>query len=57
MAYIPHTSQDIQVMLAAIGKKSLEELFEGIPADVRMKDDYGIPSKLSEPEVLHCLQA
>lgn len=57
MAYIPHTSQDIQEMLAAIGKKSLEELFEGIPADVRMKDDYGIPSKLSEPEVLHCLQA
>jgi len=56
MAYIPHTSQDIKEMLAAIGKKSLEELFQGIPEDVRLQGEYNLPSKLSEPEVLCCLQ-
>lgn len=56
MSYIPHTQQDIKEMLAAIGKNSLEELFADIPQEVRMKGEYAIPSRLSEPELVRFMQ-
>ena len=52
MSYIPHTSDDIKEMLSFIGKNSLEELFENIPEDVRIKNGYNIPCGLSEPELI-----
>jgi len=35
MSYTPHTEQDIQEMLAAIGIDTVEELFHDVPADKR----------------------
>ena len=35
MPFIPHTQDDIQAMLAAIGAESIDELFDEIPAALR----------------------
>jgi len=56
MSYFPHTQQDIKEMLAAIGKNSLEELFEDIPLNLKMKGEYAIPSSLCEPELVRFMQ-
>lgn len=51
MRYVPHTEQDRQAMLAAIGVSSVEELFSDIPESLRLKKPMAIPAGLSEPEV------
>jgi glycine dehydrogenase subunit 1 len=51
MAFIPHTPQDVESMLAAIGVGSLEQLFEEIPASLRLAGLSGVPEALSEMEV------
>ena len=50
MAFIPHTSEERQQMLEAIGAESLEELFRDIPADVRFPG-LRLPEKLTEMEL------
>jgi len=39
MPYIPHTKEDIASMLKSIGAKSIDQLFESIPAKYRLKED------------------
>lgn len=55
MSYIPHTNADRKAMLAAIGVKSVEELFKDVPASVRYPD-LDLPGPLSEPETMRELQ-
>ncbi len=50
--YIPHTSDDIEKMLSFLGIGSVDELFEDIPENIRETGGMGIPSGLSEYEVL-----
>ena len=38
MPFTPHTEEDIQAMLKAIGVKSIDNLFDEIPANLRCKD-------------------
>ena len=56
MTYIPHTPQDIEAMLAVIGKKSIQELFAQIPETVRLQGDYQVPSGLTEAELIQHMQ-
>ncbi len=49
--FIPHTEEDIKVMLDKIGVKSTDELFSDIPEDVIFKGEYDIPSAMSEVEL------
>lgn len=49
--YIPHTEDDIKLMLNKIGVNSVDELFAEIPEEVRLKGDYNIPSAMSEVEI------
>lgn len=56
MAYIPHTESERQEMLAAIGVKTFDELYEAIPADVRFPD-LNLPQAVSEMEIVAELQA
>ncbi|MDE6018917.1 MAG: glycine dehydrogenase, partial [Muribaculaceae bacterium] len=49
--YIPHTEEDIKVMLEKIGVNSTDDLFSDIPDDVIFKGDYDIPSAMSEVEL------
>ena len=49
--YTSATDADRQIMLEAIGASSVEELFEQIPAEVRLERDLALPSGMSESEV------
>ncbi|MDE7420448.1 MAG: aminomethyl-transferring glycine dehydrogenase subunit GcvPA [Muribaculaceae bacterium] len=49
--YIPHTEEDIKVMLEKIGVNSTDDLFSDIPEEVIFKGEYDIPSAMSEVEL------
>lgn len=51
MAFIPHTEKDIAEMLGAIGVSSIEQLFDEIPANLRIKSLAGVPVALNEMEI------
>ena len=51
MAFIPHTEADVAQMLAAIGVKRIEDLFDEIPAQLRVKSLAGVPEELNEMEI------
>ncbi len=55
MNYIPHTQDDIQQMLSAIGAKSIDELFKDIPASLSPKS-FNLPGPKSEFEVTQVLR-
>ncbi|NIV28402.1 MAG: glycine dehydrogenase, partial [Anaerolineae bacterium] len=56
MAYIPHTDTERSEMLATIGVKHIDELYEAIPAEVRFPD-LELPEAVSEMEIMAELQA
>jgi glycine dehydrogenase subunit 1 len=51
MAFIPHTAADVAAMLAAIGVKRIEDLFDEIPPQLRVKSLAGVPEALNEMEI------
>ncbi|MBV8876406.1 MAG: aminomethyl-transferring glycine dehydrogenase subunit GcvPA [Gammaproteobacteria bacterium] len=51
MAFIPHTEADVAAMLAAIGAARIEDLFDEIPAELRVKSLAGVPEALNEMEI------
>lgn len=53
--YCPHTPEEIQEMLAAIGVQSVEELFAPIPAELRCTT-FNLPTGMSEFETYAKLQ-
>ena len=51
MAFIPHTPADVEAMLATIGVGSIEQLFDEIPAALRVKSLDGVPVGLNEMQI------
>ncbi|MBV6447152.1 aminomethyl-transferring glycine dehydrogenase subunit GcvPA [Nitrosomonas sp.] len=51
MPFIPHTEEDIAEMLASIGAKSIEDLFDEIPKELVSGKLTGVPAGLSELEI------
>ncbi len=51
MPFIPHTKDDVQEMLAAIGVDSIESLFDEIPAELRVKGLPDIAAGMNEMAV------
>lgn len=51
MAFIPHTESDVREMLAAIGATGIDQLFDEIPASLRVKSLAGVPEALSEMQI------
>lgn len=51
MRYLPHTSEDISKMLAAIGVDSLDDLFPTVPGDCRHFGELNLPQALTEWEL------
>lgn len=49
--FIPHTTEDIRAMLDKIGVKSIDDLYAEVPEQVIFKQDYDIPSAMSEIEI------
>src|SRR5499425_918022 len=52
MRYLPKSPVERQEMLAAIGAKSIDELFSGIPEKYRLREALKIPGPYSEAEVI-----
>lgn len=52
MPFIPHTPEDTQEMLAAIGAQSIQDLFDEIPAALQYSGFQSIPSGINEMEML-----
>ncbi len=49
--YFPHTSADLQSMLAKVGVDEIDDIFADIPEKLRFRRDYQLPSEMSELEV------
>jgi glycine dehydrogenase subunit 1 len=52
MRYLPKSQSDREVMLSEIGAKSIDDLFEAIPAEYRLKGDLKIPRQYAESEIV-----
>ena len=57
MRYLPKSPSERQEMLAAIGAHSIEELFENIPQELRLREPLALPRALSEPEIIEYFKA
>lgn len=57
MRYLPKGPAERQEMLAAIGAKSIEELFESIPQQYRLRAPLNLPAAMSEAEVIDYFKA
>jgi glycine dehydrogenase subunit 1 len=57
MPFIPHTPKDVSDMLAAIGAKSIDELFDEIPKELRIESLAGIPDALNEMQIGRLMSA
>lgn len=55
MPFIPHTEEDVRAMLAAIGARSIDDLFDEIPAALRVGGNEGalndVPPAINEMEI------
>jgi glycine dehydrogenase subunit 1 len=49
MRYLPHTQEDVTEMLKAIGARSVDDLFVGIPRDLRLDRPLDLPPAMPEP--------
>src|SRR5258706_15223769 len=57
MRYTPHTLTDQELMLRAIGRASVDELFEHIPLSLRERGKINLPDGLTELAVSRRLSA
>lgn len=51
--YLPHTADDIRVMLDRCGAKDFDDLYSDVPQSLRLKKPYALPEAMSEPELDH----
>lgn len=49
--YLPHTPEEVTEMLEFLGMDSMEQLFDHIPAAVRLSQGLDLPAGMSEPDV------
>ena len=57
IAYLPHTEEDIKMMLDAIGITDIEQLFADIPRELTLEKSLEIPEGIPEFEVYRRMQA
>src|SRR5271154_2546397 len=57
MRYLPKSPAERDEMIAAIGAKSIEDLFSSIPEAYRLKKPLNLPGPLSETEVIQYFEA
>ncbi len=51
MKYFPHTTEDIEQMLAVAGLMSLDDLFAEIPQQLLFNKEFALPEAMSEAEI------
>ncbi len=52
MRYLPLSPAERAAMLRAMGRQSIQELFEPIPESLRLSEPLKLPGPMSEPEIL-----
>ena len=57
MRYLPKSPAERQEMLAAIGAKSIDDLFSSIPERYRLRQPLKLPGPLSESEIIGYFEA
>ena len=57
MPYVQNTDADVAKMLKAIGKPTIDALFECLPEAIRLKEPLRIPAGLSELELARHIEA
>lgn len=57
MPFNPHTPKDVSDMLAAIGARSIDDLFDEIPKELRTAALTGIPDALNEMQIGRLMSA
>jgi len=57
MRYLPKSPSERQEMLAATGARSIEELFQSVPEQFRLKEPLPLPGPLSEMEIIRYFEA
>ena len=57
MPFIPHTDDEVEAMLGVIGAKKIDDLFDEIPSELRIKDLDGVPDALSEQEISRLMRS
>jgi glycine dehydrogenase subunit 1 len=57
MRYLPKSPSERQEMLQAVGAVSVEELFQSIPEQFRLREPLPLPGPLSETEIIQYFQA
>src|SRR5688500_6307407 len=56
MDFLPHTPEDDRAMLEAIGLESMDDLFEAVPASVRLGRDLEVGEALDELTLMRHLR-
>ncbi len=49
--YLPHTPQDVERLLKQCGLNTLDDLFDDVPAELKMQGEYALPKGMSEQQV------
>jgi glycine dehydrogenase subunit 1 len=57
MRYLPKSPAERDEMIAAVGAKSIEDLFSSVPEAYRLKKPLNLPGPLSETEVIQYFEA
>ena len=57
MPFIPHTEDDIRAMLDVIGVRSIDDLFDEIPSELKARGLQGVPAGVNEMEITRIMQA
>jgi glycine dehydrogenase subunit 1 len=57
MRYLPKSPAERREMLAAVGVRSIDDLFASIPAQFRLKEPLGLPGPFSEQEIIGYFRA
>ena len=57
MPFVPHTEADIAAMLGAIGVTAIDDLFDEIPAELRVGELSAITTGLTEMDIARLMQA
>ena len=57
MRYLPKSPAERREMLAAIGARSIDNLFASIPAEFRLKGPLHLPGPMSEYEIIEYFRA
>ncbi len=55
--YLPHTDADIKAMLAVVGARDINDLFNVIPISLKLQNPYKLPSALSDYALTQHMQS